>query len=250
MPTARQSKTARPSAPIRAAGRRSVRVKGAPTVDVYREITPGSIVTDDGDPLAVPDRMTADEFAEFPWPDLQRWELMHGVPVMAASPLPQNQDLLLTLGSALKQQLPDDIVLCECDYVPPGHLSYVTPDLMVVSRVGYDRTQRYTGTPKLLVEVVSPSNAPNDWGVKRGIYATAGVPEYWIVDPNLCTIAIHTRPEQGRYAAPTVDAEGFAFSPLLNLRLKLRLVEPTYEISTAEPAAKPARKAAKKKRSK
>ena len=39
-----------------------------------------------------------------------------------------------------------------------------------------------TATDEVTVEVVSPSTAARDRGVKRERYARFGVPEYWIVD--------------------------------------------------------------------
>jgi Uma2 family endonuclease len=37
--------------------------------------------------------------------------------------------------------------------------------------------------PALLVEILSPPNLETDLQIKRGAYARAGVPEYWIARP-------------------------------------------------------------------
>ena len=42
--------------------------------------------------------------------------------------------------------------------------------------------------PDLIVEVLSPSTAHNDRGIKKGDYAAHGVAEYWIVDPAARTV--------------------------------------------------------------
>lgn len=44
------------------------------------------------------------------------------------------------------------------------------------------------GAPDLVVEVVSASSRRYDRVVKLGYYADAGVPEYWVVDPEARTL--------------------------------------------------------------
>jgi Uma2 family endonuclease len=40
-------------------------------------------------------------------------------------------------------------------------------------------------TPDLVVEILSPSTEANDRGIKFLDYATHGVAEYWIIDPDI-----------------------------------------------------------------
>ena len=57
------------------------------------------------------------------------------------------------------------------------------PDGMIVcdrSKIKYDGVY---GTPNLVIEVLSPSTAKNDRGKKKDAYESAGVREYWIVNP-------------------------------------------------------------------
>jgi Uma2 family endonuclease len=44
------------------------------------------------------------------------------------------------------------------------------------------------GHPDLAVEIVSPSSVRYDRVVKMNWYASIGVPEYWVVDPEACTL--------------------------------------------------------------
>ena len=64
--------------------------------------------------------------------------------------------------------------------------SEVEPDLMV--RQPHPRGHRGSWddapTPTLIVEVLSPSTRRRDHEQKRQLYLDAGVPEYWIVDPD------------------------------------------------------------------
>jgi Uma2 family endonuclease len=56
-------------------------------------------------------------------------------------------------------------------------------------------------TGALLVIEVTSSSATVDRGVKARLYASAGVPEYWIVDVAQRAIEVHRDPDsaQGRY---------------------------------------------------
>jgi Uma2 family endonuclease len=42
--------------------------------------------------------------------------------------------------------------------------------------------------PDLVIEVTSPSTEQNDRGIKLRDYEQAGIREYWIVDPQTCTV--------------------------------------------------------------
>lgn len=44
--------------------------------------------------------------------------------------------------------------------------------------------------PLLVVEVVSPSTASEDYRAKRSEYAVLNIPEYWIVDPTLAEVTL------------------------------------------------------------
>lgn len=58
------------------------------------------------------------------------------------------------------------------------------PDLLALrDRRDPRRGEAYWSGADLVVEVVSPGNAPHDLVTKRAEYAAAGIGEYWIVDP-------------------------------------------------------------------
>lgn len=59
------------------------------------------------------------------------------------------------------------------------------PDLVLVQRRDDPRRQpRYWVGADLVVEIVSPDDPERDTVVKRADYAEAGIPEYWIVEPD------------------------------------------------------------------
>ena len=57
------------------------------------------------------------------------------------------------------------------------------PDISVIC----DRTKLTergcTGAPDFIIEITSPSSRKMDYSTKNALYASAGVREYWIVDP-------------------------------------------------------------------
>ena len=59
------------------------------------------------------------------------------------------------------------------------------PDLIFISnaRAGIILENWIAGAPDLVVEVLSPSTAAYDRATKLPIYAEAGVPEVWLIDP-------------------------------------------------------------------
>jgi Uma2 family endonuclease len=70
------------------------------------------------------------------------------------------------------------------------------PDILFVSHAHADRIgEQYYGPPDLVVEVLSPGTRRTDRGPKMLEYARAGVSEYWLVDPETCTIEVYTLDE-------------------------------------------------------
>ncbi|MBQ8781525.1 MAG: Uma2 family endonuclease [Oscillospiraceae bacterium] len=59
----------------------------------------------------------------------------------------------------------------------------VIPDIFVVCDPGKLDEQKCNGAPDWVIEIVSPSNASRDYADKLKIYRSAGVREYWIIDP-------------------------------------------------------------------
>ena len=65
------------------------------------------------------------------------------------------------------------------------------PDILLVRDANDPRRQnRYWLGADLVVEIVSPDDPERDTVVKRTDYATAGIPEYWIVNPEASTITV------------------------------------------------------------
>lgn len=68
-------------------------------------------------------------------------------------------------------------------YHPAENDDYVCPDIMIICDRKYLKGGSYSGTPKFIVETLSPSTARKDKKEKKEAYEKAGVKEYWIVSP-------------------------------------------------------------------
>ena len=82
-----------------------------------------------------------------------------------------------------------------------GFILSSNPHTVVAPDVGYFRGDRYPGgrpdrgfypmPPDLAVEVISPTDKRADIVQKQGLYAEAGVPLVWWVDPERRTVTVH-----------------------------------------------------------
>ena len=82
-----------------------------------------------------------------------------------------------------------DLFLSEENHFVPDFMAVCDPDKIKMDGV--------YGAPDLVVEVLSPSTAKNDRGLKKGAYGRCGVREYWIVDPENKTVEVYL-PAEGR----------------------------------------------------
>ena len=97
----------------------------------------------------------------------------------------------------------------------------VIPDLLFVSNERLNRIRsggRLKAAPEIVVEILSPgsSNEDRDRVVKRRLYSSRGVHEYWIVDPEARTIEVNRkRKEGGLELAVLLQAGDDLTTPLL-----------------------------------
>lgn len=130
--------------------------------------------------------LTYQDYAAVP-ADGRRYELHEGELSVTAAPVTAHQRVLLRLVIALDQHIrtrslgeilvsPIDCILSDVTVVEPD-IVYVAADrAAIVSARGIE------GAPTLVIEILSPSTAAIDRGVKLQLYARYGVPYYWIVD--------------------------------------------------------------------
>ena len=139
------------------------------------------------------------------WDDDQRWELIDGVAyAMAPGPGMIHQ----RYSSRLHAMLFNFLKGKSCEVFPaPFDVrlnadthddTVVQPDLVVICDPSKLGAAGCIGAPDMVIEILSPSTSARDRTLKLQVYQRAGVREYWIVDPELKAVHVHTL-ENGRY---------------------------------------------------
>ena len=146
-------------------------------------------------------RMTLAEFLDLPEME-QRCELLDGVVIVAAFPIPDHQILATALAAFLWQQLVEPglgIVMHEAGLALWVD-SALGPDITVIraERESIIGASTVNDAPDIVVEVLS-SNRSNDLLRKRELYEAAGIPEYWILDGAADILTQLELGDDGRY---------------------------------------------------
>ena len=149
-------------------------------------------------------RLTYDDFVLFP-DDGLRHEIIDGEHYVTPSPNFRHQELVGRLFFAFETLLEDRpdrgrVLLSPFDVVFSFH-DVVEPDLIFLAPDQLDilTDKNIQGTPALVVEILSPSTRKRDVGIKRELYARAGVREYWGVDPIAAEVGIYCRTAEGEF---------------------------------------------------
>jgi Uma2 family endonuclease len=147
--------------------------------------------------------------------DGKRYELVSGELVVTPSPAPLHQSILAALYDRMSPYLqrtgagrllwsPADLAFGEDEILQPD-LFVLPASLPLEFRAWSEVT-----TLLLAIEALSPTTARYDRILKRRRYQRAGVPEYWIVDPDARVIE-RWRPNDER---PEVASEILEWQPL------------------------------------
>lgn len=130
-------------------------------------------------------------------PDGQRAELIDGQMYMMAPPTRRHQRITLELSTIINNYIKDKGGSCEVDIAPfavflnEDDKNYVEPDISVICAPEKLTDNGCTGAPDWIIEIVSPGSRRMDYFVKLFKYRTAGVREYWIVDPEKNRVTVY-----------------------------------------------------------
>jgi Uma2 family endonuclease len=91
------------------------------------------------------------------------------------------------------------------------------PDLMFVAteHLAALRGTFLEGPADLVVEIVSPESAGRDRGEKFYEYEAAGIPEYWLLDPQTRRAEFYQLGPAGQYQLIAPDSQGIYRSAVL-----------------------------------
>lgn len=122
-------------------------------------------------------------------PEGERAELLDGALYMMAPPSSTHQILVMGLSAAFFNYIQKKGGPCKvlpapfAVFIKKDDSNYVEPDVSVICNTDLISDRGCEGAPDLVIEVVSPSSRRMDYTLKNALYSSAGVREYWIVDP-------------------------------------------------------------------
>lgn len=122
-------------------------------------------------------------------PEGTRAELIDGQIYYMAPPSRIHQKITGKLFAIISQYIDSKGGSCE-PYIAPfavflneNDTNYVEPDISVICDKNKLTDKGCTGAPDWIIEIVSPGSRRMDYSIKLFKYRSAGVREYWIVDP-------------------------------------------------------------------
>lgn len=130
-------------------------------------------------------------------PEGSRAELIDGKVYYMAPPARKHQRIAGELFAVIREYINTNHGSCEVDIAPfavflnEDNLNYVEPDISVICDPNKLTDKGCSGAPDWIIEIVSPSSRQMDYFTKLFKYHTAGVREYWIVDPEKNRILVY-----------------------------------------------------------
>jgi len=163
-------------------------------------------------------KITHADLLALPEDNLRR-EIIDGEMFVTPSPIANHQTILVNLLTELSNFLkrhpmgkvfvsPLDVILSDYDVLQPDLLFVLNERAEIVK-------DWIRGAPDLAVEILSPTTAKRDRGIKLKAYARFGVKEYWIIDPAAQAVEVHRLSSGGYELAGTFDLDDTLSSALL-----------------------------------
>jgi Uma2 family endonuclease len=114
----------------------------------------------------------------------ERIELLDGSLILTPSPTPPHQWISRRLANSLDQGAEARrFLVFEAVNIRLRTGRLPIPDVVVTSKSDFTDPVISADEAKLVIEILSPSNASMDKVLKMNLFATAGIPWYMIVDP-------------------------------------------------------------------
>ncbi len=172
----------------------------------------------DAENLVVDQGYTVEDI--FALPEGKRAELINGKLYDLAAPLAIHQVILLKMATALENYIQSKNGGCQVLPAPfavflnRDNRNYVEPDISVICDKEKLDEKGCNGAPDLVVEIVSKASERMDYKIKLFKYRSAGVREYWIVNPmtETTTVYMFDQPETDEIDEEKGDAAQYKFS--------------------------------------
>lgn len=130
-------------------------------------------------------------------PEGTRAELIDGQIYYMAPPSRKHQEITGELFATIREYIHSNHGSCR-PYIAPfavflnaNDKNYVEPDISVICDPNKLNDKGCVGAPDWIIEVVSPGSRRMDYMTKLFKYRTAGVREYWLVDPEKNRVIIY-----------------------------------------------------------
>ena len=131
-------------------------------------------------------------------PDGERAELIDGQIYSMTPPSPKHQTIVGTLHTRIFNHIESKGGPCKPFIAPfavflnKDSYTYVEPDISVICDPNKITDKGCDGAPDWIIEVASPGSKQMDYMIKLFKYRSAGVKEYWIVDPLKDRVMVYT----------------------------------------------------------
>lgn len=146
-------------------------------------------------------------------PDGERAELIGGQLYMMAPPKRIHQKIIMNLSAYIHEYIKGHNGSCEVYPAPfavflnADDRTYVEPDISVICDNNKLDDRGCVGAPDWVIEIVSPSTQSMDYGIKLFLYRSAGVREYWIVNPTTRTVNLYNFEQDGKISQYAFDED-------------------------------------------
>jgi len=135
------------------------------------------------------EKISYEDFLKLTEESENRYEYIDGEVYLLASPSYEHQNIIMEISNVFYNWFkgkkcrpltaPFDVTLTRDD-----NKNVVQPDIILICDTeNINERGRYTGTPTMVVEVLSESTRQKDMLKKLDLYFYSGVQEYWIVNP-------------------------------------------------------------------
>ncbi len=141
--------------------------------------------------------MTFEEFEKLPdHPHGHRCELQHGEPVFVPPPIHGHNVTQRRLLDLLRRAAGDaGEISMEVGFRPVNEYEYRVADVAFLAKARWDSIPwkgYLSGSPELVIEVLSPSNTTAKMHEKRKLCLETGSREFWVVDIDLRQVEVST----------------------------------------------------------